>query len=145
MRRGLFLFWGEHLFKTVHGCNRGRFFLFIGSRSAGRAIAGGNCQPAKAAVAVFGHQHKAVVIVKKLCLVTVWQHLCNIGEAMRKAVLHILGRYVMPAALYAVFDAAEAFFCCVKAHIVQADIIPGFFRPAAQALRIAARKRLFLG
>mgnify|MGYP004640402841 CR=1 FL=1 len=28
MRRGLFRFWGEHLSKTVHGCNRGRFFLF---------------------------------------------------------------------------------------------------------------------
>lgn len=26
---GLFLFWGKHLFKTVPGCRRGRFFLFI--------------------------------------------------------------------------------------------------------------------
>ena len=98
----------------------------------------------KLPIAVFGYQHKAVVIVKKLCFVTVWQHLCNIGEAMRKAVLYILGRYVMPAALYAVFDAAEAFFCCVKADIVQADIIPGFLCPAAQALWIAAGKRCFL-
>ena len=35
---GLFLFWGEHLFKTVPGCRRGRFFLLFGFVSGGAAL-----------------------------------------------------------------------------------------------------------
>ena len=81
------------------------------------------------AVPVFGHQDKTVVIIKKFGFVAVGKYLGDVLKAAGKAALHIRCRYIVPAPAHPVADALQAFLYVIQAHIIQAQVLPAFFRP----------------
>ena len=60
-------------------------------------------------VSIFGHQHKAVVIVEKFCFITVGQQLYNISKTTGEAAFHIMIWDIMPTLCHTVLNTVQAF------------------------------------